>query len=249
MKSIDYLPSSRGFDRYFGYYTGVMDYWAHYDDLSFGEKALDLHRADGQPGLPAPVRNTTGRYSTTMFASKATEWIGDHPRGRPMFLYLAFQSMHSANNKFLQAPPEYLERFDHLAASTCGQYQLSANCTPGAQRKSVAAIVSAMDDGVGDVVAALAAAKMTSNTLLIFSKGSRICPALFWVLRRAALCSGTDNGGPTNGSNANNANNWPLRGCKGGYFEGGVRGVGLIHGAGLERVGYWNAALFQVVDW
>ena len=74
-------------------------------------------------------------------------------------------------------------------------------------------MVSALDDAVGGVVAALAAARMANDTLLVFS---------------------TDNGGPTNGSNGNNANNWPLRGCKGGYFEGGVRGVGLI--AAVELV-------------
>ena len=89
----------------------------------------------------------------------------------------------------IKAPPEYLDRFNNLAVSTCGQYQLSQNCEPGEQRKSVAAIVSAMDDGIGEIVAALTAANMSSNTLIVFS---------------------TDNGGPTNGSNSNNANNWPL---------------------------------------
>jgi len=46
-----------------------------------------------------------------------------------------------------------------------------------------------------------------------------------------------------------NMNNFPLRGCKGGYFDGGMRGVGLIHGAGLRKTGYVSNHLHHVVDW
>ena len=73
-----------------------------------------------------------------------------------------------------------------------------------------------MDDAVGDVMQSLRRAGMYSTSLVALS---------------------TDNGGPTDGADNNNMNNFPLRGCKGGYFEGGVRGVGLLHGAGLWRTG------------
>ena len=39
------------------------------------------------------------------------------------------------------------------------------------------------------------------------------------------------------------------RGCKGGYFEGGVRGVGLIHGIGLKETGVVNNGMHHVNDW
>ena len=41
----------------------------------------------------------------------------------------------------------------------------------------------------------------------------------------------------------------PYRGCKGGYFEGGVRGVGLIHGVGLKETGVVNDEMHHVNDW
>ena len=36
MVSEAYLPQSRGFDRFFGYYNGVQDYWGHFNDEAFG---------------------------------------------------------------------------------------------------------------------------------------------------------------------------------------------------------------------
>lgn len=84
--------------------------------------------------------------------------------------------------------------------------------------------VRALDDGVGAVVAALKVAGMWDRALLVFA---------------------SDNGGPTDGaiasrcqpcprvnhhhrrrgtgSDSNMNNNFPLRGCKGNFFEGGIR--------------------------
>lgn len=95
-------------------------------------------------------------------------------------------------------------------------------------RKSQAGCVAAVDDAVADVVVSLRSAGMYDNTLIVLS---------------------TDNGGPTDGADNNNMNNFPLRGCKGGYFDGGMRGVGLIHGVGLKKRGYVSEHLHHVVDW
>ena len=52
MKTKDYLPSSRGFSKYYGYYLGCTDYWKHYGDLGDGgEIAVELHQGGTGLGL------------------------------------------------------------------------------------------------------------------------------------------------------------------------------------------------------
>ena len=244
MKTPEYLPSARGFERYFGYYCGIMDYWKHYEDSQdMGATALDLHEGGVGLGLKPgsgdrAVYGTAGEYSTFMFARKASEWIEEHaeaePEGKPMFLYLALQAAHSSNNKFVQAPSAYIDSFEAIspANETCGQYELpgTPTCTKRAMRKTTASVVSALDDAVGDVVEALKRNGMYNNTIIIFS---------------------TDNGGPTDGTNCNMMNNFPLRSGKGETFEGGVRGVGFIHAPKImtKTSGSISRQLFHVSDW
>lgn len=129
-----------------------------------------------------------------------------------------------------QAPPDKIKQFNSISPNeTCGQYEpsLSGNCTLRAMRKSIAGCMSSVDDAVGVVREALKDAGMADDTLVVLS---------------------TDNGGPTAGADSNNMNNFPLRGCKGGYFDGGMRAVGAITGP-LAKKSYVSRALHHVSDW
>ncbi len=54
-----------------------------------------------------------------------------------------------------------------------------------------------------------------------------------------------DNGGIPSGG----GNNWPLRGTKNSLWEGGLRGVGFVHGKQLAQTGLINKQLMHVSDW
>jgi arylsulfatase A-like enzyme len=145
---------------------------------------------------------------------RAVQFIVEHSEQQPdspLFLYLAYQAMHSPT----QAPEHYMDPFNATI--------------PDHHRRTVAAMVAAMDEGVGNVTAALKRVGMLEKSLIIFS---------------------TDNGGPAY-SDGNAASNFPLRGEKNTLWEGGVRGVGLVSGFGLHKslVGVVSRQMHHAVDW
>lgn len=76
-----YLPTRRGFDEFFGFLAGNIDYFTHKDrlgnaDLWKGERAVD-----------------DGRYMTDLIGEEAVRFIDRH-KGGPFFLYLPFNAVH-----------------------------------------------------------------------------------------------------------------------------------------------------------
>jgi arylsulfatase A-like enzyme len=95
------------------------------------------------------------------------------------------------------------------AALMSGRYQhrsgmedLSNVSGPDPKRRTYAAMLSAMDDAVGLVLAKLDAIGQRDHTLVAFT---------------------SDNGGPTTRNAVNGSRNTPLRGSKRETFEGGIR--------------------------
>jgi len=128
-----------------------------------------------------PVRDAP--YLTDAFADRAVDFIRRNA-AQPFFLYLAFNAVHTP----MQATEKYLSRFQHIADP---------------ERRTYAAMLSAMDDGIGRVMEALRAARLDENTLVVYFN---------------------DNGGPTmDGTSVNASSNAPLRGSKRQTYEGGVR--------------------------
>jgi len=118
-------------------------------------------------------------YTTDAYGERASDWIGKQ-KDKPFFLYLPFNAQHAP----LQAPKRYLDRFPNIKDE---------------KRQLFAAMMSAMDDAVGKVLAKVKEIGADENTLIFFF---------------------SDNGGPTQQTTSKND---PLRGRKATTLEGGIR--------------------------
>jgi arylsulfatase A-like enzyme len=118
-------------------------------------------------------------FTTLDFGREAAKFI-DKNRDKPWFVYLPFNAVHTP----MEAPQKYLDRFEKIADK---------------KRRTFAAMLSAMDDAIGEVLGKIREHKLEENTLVIYF---------------------ADNGGPTA---ANTSTNGPLNGFKATVWEGGVR--------------------------
>ena len=161
------------------------------------DDTLDWHRDD------QPCKDEG--YSTHLIAKEACRLIREKTSEKPLFLYLPFNAVHGP----FQVPESYLKPYESLTGV----------------RKTYAGMISAMDEAIGQVVAALKEKGLLDNTLIIFS---------------------SDNGGPSPGKVTSNG---PLRAGKGTIYEGGIRVCAFATWPGKIPAGKTISEQLQGVDW
>ncbi|XP_014406023.1 PREDICTED: arylsulfatase J [Myotis brandtii] len=194
------MPTHRGFDTFFGSLLGSGDYYTHYKCDGPGVCGYDLYENDH-----AAWGHDDGVYSTHMYTRRVQQILAAHDPRKPLFLYVAYQAVHSP----LQAPGRYFRHYRSIANT---------------HRRRYAAMLSCLDEAVGNVTLALRAHGLYNNSILIYS---------------------SDNGGQPSAGGSN----WPLRGSKGTYWEGGIRAVGFVHSPLLRQRGTVCRELVHITDW
>ncbi len=187
-----YWPNARGFDHSLGHLEGI-DYFTHHNYFKNGE--LDWRR-NGEDVVEEG-------YATTLEANEAAAVIRRQPKDKPLFLYVPFTGVHGP----LQAPSK-----EAVAA-----YQPAMN----EQRATLAATMTAVDEGCGRIFAALDETGRRENTLIVF-------------------CS--DNGGMPPGRNL------PYRAFKSSLYEGGIRSPALAAWPGRIKPGIVINEPLHIVD-
>jgi arylsulfatase A-like enzyme len=168
-------PMRRGFEEFYGFLGGDHSY-VNVAHIDVGTKMPD-------PLLDGTKPASSVTYLTDTLGDRAVSYIKQHA-SESFFLYLAFNAAHTP----MEAPENYLARFPNIADS---------------QRRTYAAMMSAMDDAIGRTLASLRDQKLEEQTLVIFLN---------------------DNGGPTMPTTTvNGSSNGPLRGSKRQTWEGGIR--------------------------
>ena len=102
-----FWPNSRGFDSFYGFLNGGEGYYDHARYALTGIGGYDFR--DGED----VAWEANGTYSTHLFQQRAEAIISGHAPDTPMFLYLAFQSVHGP----LEVPAAYTDLYPGRAVN------------------------------------------------------------------------------------------------------------------------------------
>ncbi|XP_049513041.1 arylsulfatase B, partial [Dermacentor silvarum] len=157
--TIEYTPTCRGFDTFFGYYNGAAYYFNH--SLKWqGHCGLDLWRNVGY--RTRPVTNLDGVYSTDAFTEEAKQIIRKHDTRKPLFLYMSYQGVHSTcYGCTAEAPHRNVRKFSYITARN---------------RTLLAGAVDALDTSVGRVLEALQSRDMLARSVVVFASDNGAAP-------------------------------------------------------------------------
>jgi arylsulfatase A-like enzyme len=158
-------------------------------------------------------------HVTDLIAREAVRWIGERD-DKPFFLYVPFTAI-------------------HVPIVEEDKWQQANAHHPDPAMRLRAACSTHMDDVIGQVVAALERKQVRDNTVVIFLSDN------------GAHGPSANQGGPYPGDYGPlkvGNDNRPLRGHKGGVYEGGIRTPGVVNWPGRVPAGETHAPM-HAVDW
>ena len=144
----DHIPTGRGFDTSFGYFSAANDYYTEVDGICNNTAIVDLWDTD----KPATGVNGTGpdNYEEALFAERVMQVLENHDPSTPLFLYYAPHIAHRP----LQVPDRYAQKFSFIDDQ---------------HRQYYHAMIEYLDEVVGNVTKALKQHKLWNNLLFVTS--------------------------------------------------------------------------------
>jgi arylsulfatase len=276
-------PAARGFDKSFALLNGGAD---HFDDGGINVE-LSPKAAYREDGKSVPLPNDFG-YSTTYYTDRMIGYIDSVKDGKPFFGYLAYTAPHwplQVPDRYLDRYRGVYDagydsiaeaRLERLKAKGYVPRDVKAYPGPGvfpgwaslsaedkakeARRMEIyAAMVTALDDQVGRLIAHLKATGRYDNTIIMFfsdngaegSTAESISAAnARWI--QTNFDNSLENMGKR-GSFIGYGPNWarvsaaPFRMFKAYTYEGGIRSPAIVVGPGV-RAGARSDAFVNVKD-
>ena len=164
----EFGPNAHGFEEFFGFLAGALDYYAH-------------RRGDGTPDL---YENTTpvevSGYLTDEITRRAVSFVDRHTTG-PFFLEVAYNAVH-----WPFQPPGMPASSHHVVPQSVEGdrrlYQGPTETAP-ATRADYVRMLERADEGVGQILAELDRRGLAKTTLVIFTNDN----GGEWLSRNAPL--------------------------------------------------------------
>ncbi len=134
-------PNDRGFDHFHGYLGDMMD--DYYNHRRHGINYMRLNEKEIDPE----------GHATDLFTDWSCDYLRRQSKGRPFFLYLAYNAPHTP----IQPPAEWIAKVKKRE--------------PGISEKraKLVALIEHMDAGIGKVMATLRETNLDDNTIVVFS--------------------------------------------------------------------------------
>ena len=189
-------PVDRGFDRYFGFLSGCINFFTG-EDWQTGKNLMRLNKQE----FNAPE----DFYSTDAFTDYALQFLSERPQEKPFFLYLA----HNAPHFPLHALPEDIKKYEgrykvgwdvirerrHKRLQELGIIDDTWRLSPRDPKVEAwsemtptqveflepmmavyAAMVDRLDQNIGRLVDHLKKTGQLENTLIVFFSDNGACP-------------------------------------------------------------------------
>ncbi|XP_059608020.1 arylsulfatase J-like [Phlebotomus argentipes] len=145
-----FTPTERGFDSFFGFYTGAFDYFDHTDRASGSTivRGYDFRRNE------EVTYEGHGQYSTYLFTNESLRIIREHNPKESLFLMVTYNAPHASDGDVpLEAPQEEIDKITYISDPNLRIH---------------AAMVNVLDTGIGQVIRELSRKNMLRNSVILF---------------------------------------------------------------------------------